>query len=83
MIKLLGNKVLVEITEHEEKTKSGIVIPDSAKEKPQEGIVVESGVKGIKKGTRVLFSKYGPVEIKIDEKNYVVIEETDLLAIIE
>ncbi|HEY4497782.1 MAG: co-chaperone GroES [Candidatus Lloydbacteria bacterium RIFCSPHIGHO2_02_FULL_50_13] len=97
-IKPLGDRVLVEPLSDEErakKTKYGIVIPDTAdKEKPQEGIVVavgpgktlESGKVAplpVKKGDRVLFSKYGPSEIKVDDKEYLIAKEEDILAIIE
>ncbi len=81
--------------ERTKKTKYGIVIPDTAeKEKPQEGKVVavgegkvlESGKVlplRVKKGDRVLFSKYGPSEIKIDGKEYLIAKEEDILAVIE
>ena len=100
MIKIrpLADRVLIEPLSDEErvkKTKSGIIIPDTAeKEKPQEGKVVavgegkilESGrlsPLSVKKGDRVLFSKYGPSEIKVDDKEYLIAKEEDILAIIE
>ena len=97
-IKPLADRVLIEPLSEEErskKTKSGIIIPDTAeKEKPQEGKVVavgegktlESGrlaPLSVKKGDRVLFSKYGPSEIKVDGKEYLIAKEEDILAIIE
>lgn len=82
MIKPLGDKILIEVIKEEKMTASGIVIPDTVKEeKPQIGIVIIG--KEFKKGTKVLFSKYGPVDVKLDEKNYVIADLEDLLAIIE
>lgn len=97
-IKPLADRVLIELLSDEErvkKTKFGIIIPDTAeKEKPQEGKVVavgsgktlESGKVmplSVKKGDRILFSKYGPSEIKVDGKEYLIAKEEDILAIIE
>lgn len=97
-IKPLADRVLIEPMSDDErvkKTKSGIIIPDTAeKEKPQEGRVVavgegktlESGrvvPVSVKKGDRVLYSKYGPSEIKVDGKEYLIAKEEDILAIIE
>src|SRR3989344_4645000 len=95
-IKPLGDRVLIEPLKNEgEKTKSGIVIPDTAeKERPVEGMIIEGGGGArnedgklvpllVKKGQKVLFSKYGPTEIKIDEKEYLIAKEEDILAIIE
>lgn len=93
-IKPLGDRILVEAVEEKEVKKGGIIIPDTAKEKPQEGIVValgtgktdDSGKKipfEVKKGDRVLVSKYGGTEIKIDGKEYKIFNSDDLVAIIE
>lgn len=97
-IKPLGDRVLVEPLSEEErsrKTKYGIIIPDTAeKEKSQEGVVVavgegkrlESGKLSplpVKKGDKILFSKYGPSEIKVDGKEYLIAKEEDILAIID
>ena len=94
-IQPLSDHVFIEALEGEEKTKSGIVLPDTAeKEKPIRGKVVAVGPgkftdKGdrikmtVKKGNVVLFSKYGPNEVKIDKKEYLVCREEDILAIIE
>ncbi len=92
-IKPLGDRILVEQVEAEEKTASGIIIPDSAKEKPQEGKVIAVGTGKIidgkkvelevKNGDKVLFSKYGGDEIKVEGKEYKILKEEDILAIID
>jgi chaperonin GroES len=93
-VRPLRDRVIVKRLEEEEKTKGGIIIPDSAKEKPVEGKVIavgdgkikEDGSKiplGIKKGDRVLFTKYGGNEIKIDGEEHLMMREDDILAIIE
>lgn len=89
----LHDRVLVRRIEAEEKTRGGIIIPDTAKEKPQEGEVVALGTgkvdeKGnriefsVKKGDKVLISKYGGTEIKIEGENYLILREDDILGII-
>ena len=89
----LGDRVLIKRVEEEEKTKGGIIIPDTAKEKPQEGKVValgtgkvnEEGKKvefTVKKGDKVLISKYGGTEIKVDGESYLIMREDDILGII-
>jgi chaperonin GroES len=94
MIKPLGDRVVVKALEREEKTKSGIVLPDTAKEKPQEGKIVavgtgkllENGQRvplDVKEGDKVVFSKYGGTEIKIDGQDYLILSERDVLAIVE
>jgi chaperonin GroES len=93
MIKPLGDRLVVEVTEAEEKTPSGILLPDTAQEKPQKGKVVAVGpgrmtdngalVKPeVHKGDIVLFSKYGGTEITLGRKEYTVLRESDVLAII-
>jgi chaperonin GroES len=93
-IKPLGDRVLVQPLEEKEVKKGGIIIPDTAKEKPQEGKVVALGTgklddKGkkvafeVKKGDRVLIPKYGGTEIKIDEQDYLIMKEEDILGIVE
>ncbi len=93
-IKPLGDRVLVEAIELEEVIKGGIVIPDSAKEKPQEAKVVAIGPgkrddngklipMDVKVGDTVLTSKYGGTEIKIDDKEYKILNASDILAIVE
>lgn len=93
-IRPLQDRVLVKRIEEEEKTKGGIIIPDTAKEKPIEGKVVAVGsgyVKKdgtvrkleVKKGDRVLFGKYSGTDIKIDGEEHLIMREDDILAIIE
>lgn len=92
-IKPLGDKVVLKQLESEEKTKSGIVLPDTAKEKPQEGKVIAVGTGKIidgkkvpldvKVGDKVLYKKYGPDEVKIEGEEYLILSEEDILAIIE
>jgi chaperonin GroES len=97
-IKPLGDRVLVEPLSAEEKggvTKSGIIIPDTVdKERPEQGKVIEVGEGRmgddgkviplkVKKGQTVIFSKYGPDEIKIDGREYLIVNEANILAIIE
>ncbi|HFB61456.1 MAG TPA: co-chaperone GroES [Bacteroidetes bacterium] len=87
-IKPLGDRVVVEPAPAEEKTASGIIIPDTAKEKPQQGTVVavpdedkDNTVK-VKAGDRVLYGKYAGTEITIDDKDYLIMNQSDILAII-
>jgi len=93
-IKPLGNHVLVEPAEEKEVKKGGIIIPDTAKEKPTEGIVraVGPGKKDddgktipieVQEGDRVLITKYGGTEVKLDGKEYKILNSGDLLAIME
>lgn len=93
-IRPLHDRLIVQRLEEEEKTKGGIIIPDSAKEKPIEGKVIAVG-KGkikkdgttipmeIKKGDRVLFAKYAGTEVKIDGEEYLMMREDEIVAIIE
>ena len=86
--KPLKDRVLVEAAAAEEKTASGIIIPDTAKEKPQRGkvIAVGSGTKEepmeVKKGDTVLYGKYAGTEIQIDGKDYLIMSESDIVGII-
>jgi len=89
-IKPLADKVLIEPISTEEKTKSGIILPDTAaQEKPEQGKVVAVGPgkpkkpMSVKKGDVVLFTKYGPNEIKINNKEYLIAKEEDILAILK
>jgi chaperonin GroES len=92
-IKPMNDRVLVTRVEEEQKTAGGIIIPDTAKEKPQEGKVVavgpgkrdDSGKRvplEVKKGDRILFSKYAGTEIKVDGKEHIFMREDDILAIL-
>jgi chaperonin GroES len=94
LLKPLGDRIVIEQVETEEKTASGIVLPDTAKEKPQEGRVVavgsgrilESGERvalEVKEGDKIIFSKYAGTEIKLDGKEYLILRENDVLAIIQ
>jgi len=93
-VKPLQDRLVVKRIEEEEKTKGGIIIPDAAKEKPQEGRVVaigdgkvlESGQRvalSVKVGDKILFGKYSGTEIKIDGNEHLILREDDVLAIIE
>jgi chaperonin GroES len=93
-VRPLHDQVIVQRLEEEERTKGGIIIPDTAKEKPIEGKVIAVGTGRnkkdgtkipleIKKGNRVLYAKYAGTEVKIDGKEYLIMKEDDILAIIE
>ncbi len=84
MLKPLADNLIIKRLEAEEKTASGIVLPDSAKEKPEQGEVVAVGkdVKEVKKGDRVIFGKYSPNEVKMGEEDYLVVKEEDVLAVV-
>ncbi|WP_077324412.1 co-chaperone GroES [Virgibacillus siamensis] len=93
MIKPLGDRVVIELVEQEEKTASGIVLPDSAKEKPQEGKVVAAGsgkvtdngekvALEVKEGDRIIFSKFAGTEVKYEGTEYLILRENDILAVI-
>jgi chaperonin GroES len=93
-IKPLGERVVIKVLESEEKTKSGIVLPDTAKEKPQMGKVLAVGsgklldngqrvAPDVKEGDKVLFAKYAGTEVKIDGEEYMVLKESDILAIVQ
>jgi len=92
-LKPLGDKVVVQLTEAEEKTSSGIFLPDSAKKKPQEGTVIATGngrvldngernTLTVKVGDRVLFSKYGGNEVTVDGTEYTILDEDQIYAIL-
>ena len=93
-LKPLGDRVLVEPVEEKEVKKGGIIIPDTAKEKPTEGLIVALGTGKtddngkkvpfeVKKGDRVLISKYGGTEIKLNGKEYKILNSEDILAVVE
>ncbi len=81
-LKPLMDRLIVEPEELEQKTESGIIIPDTAKEKPQQGKVIAVGddVESIKEGDRVVFEKYAGNEIKLEDKKYVILKEDEVLA---
>jgi chaperonin GroES len=94
VIRPLGERVVVKPLPSEERTKSGIVLPDTAKEKPQEGEVIavgsgkilETGQRvpiDLKPGDKILFSKYAGNEVKIDDVEYLIMREADILGVIE
>ena len=91
MLKPLGDRIVIEVVEAEEKTASGIVLPDSAKEKPQEGKVLavgngrvlDNGTRAeldVQVGDRVLYSKYAGTDVKYDGKELLIVRESDILA---
>jgi chaperonin GroES len=93
-IRPLQDRVLVERVEEEQKTKGGIIIPDTAKEKPQEGKVVAVGTGrvnedgkvtplAVKAGDRILFGKYSGTEIKLNGNEYLIMREDDILGVLE
>jgi chaperonin GroES len=93
-IRPVGDRVVVKPAQKEEVTKSGIVIPDTAKEKPQEGTIIAVGTgkindKGdrtpleVREGDRVLFAKYGGTEFKYNDEDLLVLRESDILAVLE
>lgn len=90
----LGERILVKRIEAEEKTSGGIVVPDSAKEKPKEGKIISLGTgkiteKGekqpfrVKEGDKILFESYAGTEVKIDDEEYLIVKEDDILGIIK
>lgn len=93
MLKPLGDRIVIELVEAEEKTSSGIVLPDSAQEKPQEGKVIAAGTGRVlengqridlevKEGDRIIFSKYSGTEVKYEGNEYLILRESDVLAVI-
>ena len=93
MLKPLGDRIVIELIEAEEKTSSGIVLPDSAKEKPQEGKVIAVGTGRVlengqrvnlevSEGDHIIFSKYAGTEVKFEGTEYLILRESDILATI-
>ncbi|MBQ3401925.1 MAG: co-chaperone GroES [Synergistaceae bacterium] len=93
-LKPLGDRIVVKVLEREEKTKSGLFLPDTAKEKPTEGEVIAVGTGKVldngqkqpvevKVGDRIIFSKYAGTEVKLDGEELVIFSERDVLAIVE
>lgn len=94
MLKPLGDRIVIKPTEAQEVTKGGIVLPDSAKERPQEGEIIavgegktlESGAQvpmEVKVGDKIIYSKYGGTEVKIGGEKYVILRQDDILAVME
>ena len=89
----LGDKVVLKYQEAEEKTQSGIILPDSAKEKPQEAVVIAVGPgkcedgkcrpMQVKEGDHVIFSKYAGTEVKLEDEEYIIASQNDIIAIVE
>ena len=90
----LGDRVLIKRVEEEAKTKGGIIIPDTAKEKPQEGEVIAVGPGArddhgkvnpldVKKGDRILFGKWSGTEVKVDGQDLLIMKESDILGVVE
>ena len=90
----LGDRVVIQPTAREEMTKSGIVLPDTAKEKPQEGTILAAGpgrilddgkreAIDVKKGDKVLYAKYAGTEFKIDDEDLLIVSQKDILAVVE
>jgi len=92
-IKPLADRVVIKMLESEETTKSGIVLPSSAKEKPQLAEVLAVGPGGmvdgkevkmeVKVGDKVIYSKYAGTEVKLDDEEYIIVRQSDILAIVE
>lgn len=93
MLRPLGDRIIIELVETEEKTASGIVLPDTAKEKPQEGKVVAVGTGRVLDngervavevavGDRIIFSKYSGTEVKYQGTEYLILRESDILAVV-
>ena len=91
LLKPLGDRIIIELVESEEKTASGIVLPDTAKEKPQEGKVVAVGTGRVlengervalevTEGDRIIFSKYAGTEVKYEGNEYLILRESDILS---
>ena len=85
----LGNRVVLQQTKAEEKTHSGIILPDSAKEKPQDAVVIavgpgkENESMQVKEGDKVIYSKYAGTEVKIGEEEYIIVSQSDIIAVVE
>ena len=94
MIKPLGERIVIKVIEDTEQTSGGIFIPDSAKEKPQKGEVVAVGQgklndknerqpMDVKVGDKILYAKYAGTDVKIEEEEFIVVKQSDILAVIE
>lgn len=94
MLKPIGDRIIIEVVKVEEKTSFGIVLPDSAKDKPQQGKVVAAGTGfvtnsgavvplTVKEGDEVIYAQYAGAEVKYDGKEYLIVRESDILAVID
>jgi chaperonin GroES len=94
MLKPLGDRIIAKATSAEEVTRGGIVLPDTAKEKPQEGEVIAVGPGklldsgklcpvDVKVGDKIIFAKYGGTEVKVDGEDYIILRQDDVLAILD
>ena len=94
MLKPLGDRIIVKATSAEEVTKGGIVLPDTAQEKPQEGEVIAVGPgkvldsgkmmpMDVKVGDKIIFAKYGGTEVKVGDEEYIILRQDDVLAILD
>ena len=92
-LKPLGDKVVLQYQDVEEKTESGIILPDSAKEKPQEAVVIAVGpgkckdgqrvAMQVKEGDKVIYSEYAGTEVELDDEKYIIVGQDDIIAIVE
>ena len=84
-MKPLGDRVVLKQQEAEEKTKSGIILPDRAKEKPQAAVVVSVGpdVDQVKEGDKVIYTEYAGTEVKYQEEEYTIVDQKDIIAIVK
>ena len=84
-MKPLGDREVLKQQEAEEKTKSGIILPDSAKEKPQAAVVVSVGpdVDQVKEGDKVIYTEYAGTEVKYQEEEYTIVDQKDIIAIVK
>ena len=92
-LKPLGERVVLKQQEAEEKTQSGIILPDSAKEKPQTAVVIavgpgseKDGKKAemqVKEGDRVIYSQYSGTDVKLEDEKYIIVNQSDIIAIVE
>lgn len=92
-LKPLGDRVVIKQLNAEEKSKGGVILPGTAKEKPQEAEVVSVGPGGVvdgkeikmevKPGDRVIYSKYAGTEVKLDDEEYIIVRQNDILAVVE
>jgi chaperonin GroES len=88
-LKPLGNRVVLQYQKAEEKTQTGIILPDSAKEKPQEATVIAVGPgkadekPQVREGDKVIVSKYSGTEVKLEEEEYIIVSQKEIIAVVE